>query len=466
MHKNNLNKAYSFVQQYANPLDLFIYLLTLGSTLATGLLSYAGAIALGFSFPAAIITLFLTAIVCLQVNYEMIANAITKLKNFLNNKLINSVFVFVSLLAAISFSISTFYAAIGLFSLGISLGIMAVSTAAFFFITYEILDKTKVLLQDLKLLYKEFNNTLEKRHFLFRFLINATSLIIALSCAVMIVTSLPTWWLETQLGLMLIVSLKLANFIRLLTAPFAIISYSLYSVVNSFEAIFKFRNFNITSNFIKDLKQDAALLFNVPYIAARFIASTTAFTLFLAHSVCHALMGGRNPLAAASATIVDFFADANFTIAPNSKSSVHEHNHSHEPFDGIVMVSQLALTLPLQILAVPFNIILSKLNNTDLSLKQCVIKSFKQSFYFVKDYIDSKKHEHSCGHHHNHDHESHSHDNHNQNQQPKDKPSLQEPLKRQPPVRFSGQQQINNIPDLSTSGNTLISRENNGFSPY
>lgn len=443
MHKKNLNKAFNFLNQFTNPLELFIYLLTLGSTLATGLLSYAGAIALGFSFPTAIVTLILTAIVCLQVNYEMIANAVLKLRNFSKNKLINLLFILISLLAAISFSASTFYAAISLFSISVSLGIMAVSTAAFIFITYEIIDKTKVLLGDLKLLYKEFNDNLKKRHFLFRAFINATSLGIAISCIVMIITSLPTWWLETQLGLLLIISLKSANFIRLLTAPFAVISYSLYSIVNSFEAIFKFSEFNITSTFIKDLKQDAGLLFNLPYISVRLIASTTVLTLLITHSACHALMGGRNPLAAISATVVDFFADSNFTKAPNDNSILnkYKHHHSHEPFDGIVMLSQLVLTLPLQILAVPFNIILSKLHYSDLSLKQCVIKSFEQSFYFVKDYVDSKKQGHSCGHHHDHEHEhEHEHNSHSHHQHTYDKPSSQEPQKRQPAIRFSGQQ--------------------------
>lgn len=285
----------------------------------------------------------------------------------------------------------------GLFTLVPSILISAVSSLAFFFMTYELMQKTyKDYIINFKTKALSFYNNLQSKHWFIKLVTASASIGIVLISAYLMAATTPTWWLETQLGALLLFSMRKAAIIKFLSAPFAIISNGLYAVINSLEAIEKFSDFGIKFNFWQKIKDNIGLKYNPFYLVNSLLVNTTGFLLFTAHAVAHALMAGRTSFSTIAGTIIDFFADANFTVATR-------HSCSHEPFDFIVMLTKVGVSLPLQLLAVPTNILLTKFSSNDLSWSNCIKKSFKECFEFVIEYTDSKKH--SCCHH-NHGHKA------------------------------------------------------------
>lgn len=401
---------YRAIQQTLKPhltiSSLFIYLLTIGATVAISALSYAGAIALSFSYGTALSVFALTAIVCLQVNLEMIRDAISKLKKFTSNghPILNSIMLVMSILAAISFSFSTLNAAVGLFSLTASILISITSSLAFLFISYELMQKTFDYIKNYKNYAFKFYNNLKIKHWSIKYLALLASVSLLSITGFLMVATAPTWWLETQLGAILLLSARSAIVIKFITAPFAIISNSLFAAINSMEAIMKFSDFGMRPSLNKNIKdnpkiqyspvlkyQPIFLLNKLLINSNKLLINITEFTLFITHSLAHALMAGRTSFTTLAGTVVDFCADANFTIAKNC-------NHGHEPFDFFVMLTKVAVSLPLLPFEIATSMIVNKIISPQNSWYNCAVKSFKGSFNFVSNYIESKKHDH------NHDH--------------------------------------------------------------
>jgi hypothetical protein len=382
------------------PYNLIQNLLALFATIAIGLLSYAGAIAIGFSFSLAITAFLLTVLVSLQVNLEMISEAISKLTNFFKNgqdKLKNILFIIASLLSTISIGATTLLSAVGLFPFSSALLIAGISGLACFFVSFEILCQASELFTTFQEKFAKFNEKLEKRHPLLRAFIRLISILLILSALYYIIATAATWWTETQLGLLLIIPIRvLVTAINVSTSPFAFITHALFSIINPILALFKFSSINTKFNFWNSIKDKPGLVFNPFYLINTALAYTTSFLLFLAHSACHALMAGRTSLVTIAGTIVDFFADANFTIAREHKeeseegTTTHDHGeHGHEPFDFIVVFTQTIVTLPLQLPAIALTILIS-LFQSEKTISEAVKESLKENFYFIDQYIASK----------------------------------------------------------------------------
>lgn len=413
-----------------HPYNLSINLLALFSTIAIGLLSYAGAIAIGFSFSLAITAFLLTAIVSLQVNLAMIKKAVINLEKFLTSQedlLKNILFIIIAILSTISISATTLLSAVELFSFASALIITTISGIACFFISFQTLEQAMIFIEKFNDKITKFNNELEERAPITRAIIILICLLLVLSASYYIVATATTWWVETQLGLLLVIPLGAATAINILTSPFAFITHALFSIINPLSALFKFSRVNFEFNFLDTIKNNYGLVFNPFYLINTCLAYTTSFLLFLAHSACHALMASRHSLVTISGTIVDFFADANFTIAreqqdgENAKTTAKKHNHhhdddsddddehSHEPFDFIVMLTQILVTLPLQVLAIPTTVLINLFAEPHKPISQIINESFKENFYFVAEYIENKL-EHSHNHSHCNDQHNHNHD--------------------------------------------------------
>lgn len=420
--KPKTNWIASKLRNFFGPRSLSINLLALFSTLATGLLSFAGAIALGFSFPLAIAAFALTALVSLQVNIEMIENAINKLLKFFNNHkkpIKNTLYILAAVLSALSFSATTLLSAVALFPFSTAIVIAAVSAVAWFFVSYQILRDAHKLFAKFKEKLTNFYNGLKERHFLIRALIILVAITLVLAAAYYIVATATTWWLETKLGLLLLMPIGVATAITLATAPLNFLTHALFTITNPLLALFKFSRNKFESGFLQHIKNKPELKLNPFYLLNTAIAAATSFLLFLAHSACHALMASRTSVVTISGTYLDFFADANFTIARDNsgkteqtdaaqeKKHTHdhsEHDHGHEPFDFIVMLTQTIVTLPIQLLSYPLTVIISFFKYPNKSLGEVFAHSYKECFYFIDNYIKSKQEHH---HHHHHENEPH-----------------------------------------------------------
>ncbi len=401
--KKSYYKLYQEVKPHLTMASLFVNLLTISSTIAISALSYAGAIALGFNFAAGLGVFFLTAVVCLQVNLEMIENALSKLKSFFSsdNKILNSIMLLMSLLAAISFSFSTLNAAFGLFSITASVIISVSSSLAFFFISYELMQKAYDYLKHYEEHALKFYNNLKTKKWYIKLLAPLACIALLTMTGYLMVATANTWWLETQLGALLLLTARSATVIKIITAPFAIISNSLFAAINSVEAVLKLSDFGITSIFSKNRssyndisKQKYKPIFhfhNALVYLNDILINITEFTLFTAHAVAHALMAGRTSLTTIAGTIIDFSADANFTIAKEGK-------HSHEPYEFLVMLTKVIVTLPLQLFLIPTGTITKKIINPKSEWSSCAKEAIQNSFYFVSEYIASKKQPSSCNH--------------------------------------------------------------------
>lgn len=400
-------------------LTLCNIILTFGSTASAGFLSFAGASALGFGFSFSIISAFLTAIVCVAVNWSLIDEAFDRLfdingKDPHTNIWLKISFLIASILAAISFSATTLISAIPLcalipvFTPNMALLISGISSIAYFFITYSTLYYTLER-------FNKFYQKVKNKKLVFNLQDNKLSYtiigIVFASCVFLLFSTADTWWYGTLQGLQLLLSLRSATLLSVFTVPFSIIQATCFNFTYAIEASRKLLKSNLTASIYKPfidylnyVKKDTGLKYNVFYHLSTFLAKTTAWTLFIAHAGAHGLMAGRASLSTIAGTIVDFFADAHFTVAsPNyinkppsvtiaSQRKKYARKHHHGAFDLIVVCCQTVITSVLQVPAVTYNYLMS---SNAKSFSACL----KEGFYFIDDYLNHCNHDH---HHHNH----------------------------------------------------------------
>lgn len=421
--KPTINSKINQLKQHITPKNIFMAVLNIGSTFAAGLLTYAGAIAVGFNLPFALLAFALTAVVCIQVNFKMISKALASLENFINDLRLNSnlsnkyqnltqlLAIAISILAAISFSACTLFAAVSLFS-PISAGILGIVTGvAYFFIAYQTIIKSFKFYSPKNLIEKtnEFLKNLGSKSLQTKALIFSALLAFVVPiCLYSVYLTIPAWLVETQLGLGLLMPAKIAAVTGIITAIFQIASNLLFLTINPLKAVFRLSNFELPtgSTLINKVRTNKSRLFNPIHWLIIAIDKTLTPLGFIAHCISHAfLAGSRDIIATVVNTLSDSFADASFTVIRN------KHNHSHEPFEFIMLSIKTILTLPLQLLAVPTSFLIKLFTrNTDEKLKnksnkELLTQSLKENFYFVDDYIACKE----C---------SHKHDAHEENSKP------------------------------------------------
>lgn len=397
-------------------------LLTSGATASVGILSYIGALAVGFPFGFAIFAGFITAGIESQVFLSNIQGAFKNLESDIENKKYKKIFIFaiISLLFAISFGASTFNSAVALvpfipFVVAAIIG--SVSTVAWGAIMYYTLNKTSQLfynkdnktlskLRNILLFTKQNNNN---KSWLYKINTLLTSLFtycfIALSGYLLIATA-PMWLGETKSGLELIMAADAANVLRYITAPFAIVLNNVFLFSNAVQTIIVYSKLLRNSDPIKSIKKTykdiksspAGLKYNPAFWLIKIISVTMFISLNIAHSVCQALIAGRTSLATLAGAFSDFLCDLHFTGGHDKDSGCHQHSHQHSHnhnhsnydhhshflIDTLVVASQVVATLPLQALAVPINYYISEnISENNKTLSQCT----KESFSFIDDYM-------------------------------------------------------------------------------
>lgn len=378
----------------SNYFSLFLTrFLSLGATLSVGLLSYTGAIAVGFSVPFAVFAFIITAAIEAQVfhtniieSFSSIVNKLPKIKNKpAKIAKFTALFIF-SVLAALGLGITTFSSALAMLPFSISAVLGIISALSFTLIIYKSISDTVN-----KLLPKLLSH-LQKHKLSWS---NVASLAVLSLGLFVTVTTASTWWEDITTSLPLLMPATFARIMSFIIAPMCIAGFNIFLLGNAIEATEKFSTFKpgkAAANFTKEFKDNPGLIFNPAYYIVKVISTITAFALSLAHSACQALIAGRTSLATLAGTILDFLCDANYGLADDGH---HDHatkdghkdkshnksqcSHNHEIFDNIVKAAQIIFTLPVQLFAIPLHYFISTAVGKYKTWAQC----FKESFNFI-----------------------------------------------------------------------------------
>lgn len=388
---------------------LLRYFLIAGATFAGGLLSYAGVVALGFSPTVAFSAFVLNSIVSIQMNKKFITNGIDKRIIPLFNKLSGTIntdinlktslfYILISLLATVSFSATTLYAALELFSPLIAIGISLISGLAYFPYCVEVLNKfLKFYTKDnINSKIQKFYDDLGDKSLNHKraILLALLSLVVPI-CIGAIVLTMPSWLYETFAGLSkllpAILPMQLTLVIVGITASCQIISNSLLIATSPLKAVFKLGDFE-PKNALSHIPSSPGVNYNPAMWLVIASAETTAVTLFLSHCLGHAFMSGsRNYAATGVTTAADAYTDGSVIFIRSSKP------HSHEPFDSIILGAKLIVTLIPQLIAIPIHMLISRridrLSNTNQNriLSDYLELAIKDCYYFVYDYLAKKQ---------------------------------------------------------------------------
>ncbi len=385
----------------SNYFSLFLTrFLSLGATLSVGLLSYTGAITVGFSVPFAVFAFIITAAIEAQVfhtniieSFNSIVNKLQKIKNKPAKIAKLTALLIFSVLAALGLGITTFSSALAMLPFSISVVLGIISALSFTLIIYKsisgmvnkLIPKLLSNLQKHKLSWSNF----------------ASLAVLSLGLFVTITTA-NTWWEDITTSLPLLMPATFARMMGFIIAPICIAGFNIFLLGNAVEATEKFSRFKIgkaAANFTKEFKDNPSLIFNPAYYIVKVVSTITAFALSLAHSACQALIAGRTSLATLAGTILDFLCDANYGLADDGhhghKNHNHDHagqdehqdksdgksqcSHNHEIFDNIVKTTQIVLTLPVQLFAIPLHYFISNALGKRRTWTQC----FKESFNFI-----------------------------------------------------------------------------------
>ncbi|MBP9722696.1 MAG: hypothetical protein KBD64_06020 [Gammaproteobacteria bacterium] len=376
--------------------DYFSSLLAVGATLSVGVLSYAGAIALGFSVPFAIFAFIITAAIEAQVFYNNIKQGLKNLIDMIKHKKITSILFIAlfSVLFALSFGATTLSSAAALLPFGISVVIAAVSALAFFLIIYT----TLVKLSEVR------NNFFSKKRSI---ITKIFTIAVILLTAFITWATANTWWLETQEGFQLLFAATPATILKVISAPFCIIGMGLFVLANSIKSIIEICSTNISElkqnikkNITKELIKNPRLKYNPAYYLTKIVFALTAIILSIAHSVCQALIAGRTNISTIGGTALDFLVDGGYGLFEmfthkhkhhNHKHHNHRHqhrhyhhdhdhndtDHNHQIFDAIVAVSQFIFTAPFKIITFIVDLSINYFKNpTGKSLRTCLDESW------------------------------------------------------------------------------------------
>jgi len=176
----------------------------------------------------------------------------------------------------------------------------------------------------------------------------------------------------------------------------------LFLFTNALESVMAATKFNVFDNihsYFKSIKQlPAGQKYNPFYYGVEIINKLTAGILQIAHSGCQALIAGRGGIsnffalgAIVIGTLLDFLCDANANSV--EKADEHDHAHDHAIFDSIVVGSKFVLSLPLQILAIPTDYLISLANSVfNDAPRKTFIQCLKQNYSFVIEFFKEFHH--------------------------------------------------------------------------
>ncbi len=349
--------------------------LALAATLSVGILSAAGAIAIGGALPFAIpvipfaiFAFIITAAVEAQVFFNNIKQAIQRL----TDESINIALLLISIMAAIGFAAYTLTSAAALlpaFLFTAALAIASISAVSFGLIVYNTLCSETLSWANLKKCFKD-------HPFLGSMLLIATVALIGLTAS--------GWWLESLEGFQLLTSLRLATVLNAITTPFTMLGFNLFLFINSFETVMTIKESDIdekTSDYLTELKANPpGLKYNPFFYGAELVDIITSGILQVAHSACQALIAGR-------AGISNYFAFASIAIGTSldllCDANANSCSGDHFIFDCIVFGTKIVFTAPFQLFAVPTNYIISNSGGNQKSLSECLKENFK---FVVKFY--------------------------------------------------------------------------------
>lgn len=399
--------------------------LTLGATFSVGILSYAGALAIGSGLFFAYFAGLITAVIEYTVYANNIQSAFNKLKKDIKDKNYKKLlsFAMISILFAISLGATTLNSAVGLFTFTPALLIAMIATVSWAFIMYITLCKIQQLFdttnKEHKFL-KSFKKILSfqksrKTHKSLYYKI--TSALISMVTYAFIASSLyliyvtqSTWIIETKSGLDILMANypNITNILRYCTAPFAIACMNLFLFSNAMKTIINYGKSIAKKNWQEELEQlktsakdNPGISKNPFYWLIKIISASTALGLNVTHSICQALIAGRSTPGTATGAVSDCLCDQHF-IAGNGPGGCHTHTHSHDDsdthdhlvMDFITLVVQTGLTLIFQPFAIAWNYYASKNAGKTKPLTECA----KESFYFVFKFWDENKENLGFGH--------------------------------------------------------------------